>query len=317
LQTKEWLQFQKSIGREVWRFYDGKIKANIVKHDLPLGKNYLYIPHGPEIDFNAISGTINNEISQFIGYVKNLAKDQKSVFIKIEPVDDKVPEVMHRFGFKKSSKEIQPRKTVVIDIQKSQEELLAGMHHKTRYNIKVSEKHRVAVKDSDDIDAFWKLLSKTAKRDRFISHPKKYYQKLFEYFNGNSEQSLIPREMKIDLIMAHYNDKAVSGALVMVYKDTCYYLHGASDYDFRSVMAPYALHWENIKHLKEQGIKYYDLWGIDSFRWPGVTRFKLGWLGLSGHGEESLGRQIEYPGSFDLSISRFWYLAYRIMRKMF
>lgn len=53
LQTEDWLQFQKLVGRKVWRFDNGKIKANIIKHDLLLGKNYLYIPHGPEINFNA------------------------------------------------------------------------------------------------------------------------------------------------------------------------------------------------------------------------------------------------------------------------
>ena len=89
LQTQEWLDFQKYIGRKTWRFDDGKIKANIIQHDLPFGKNYLYIPHGPEINFNVITGTINNEVAKFVAYLKNLAKDQKSIFIKIEPLDDK------------------------------------------------------------------------------------------------------------------------------------------------------------------------------------------------------------------------------------
>lgn len=299
LQTQEWLDFQKHVGRKTWRFDDGKIKANIIKHDLPFGKNYLYIPHGPEINFNAITGTINNEVAQFVTYLKNLAKEQKSIFVKIEPVDDKIPEAMHQFKFKRSSKELQPHKTVVLDLQKSEEELLSEMHHKTRYNIKVAEKYGIVVKDSEDLDMFWKLLKKTTKRDRFGSHSKDYYQKLIEYFNKDST--------RVDLVMAYHNNKAVAGALMMTYGDICYYLHGASDYDARNMMAPYALHWENIKYLKERGVKNYDLWGIDANRWPGVTRFKLGWGG----------RQVEYPGSFDLPVSKFWYLIYKISRKIF
>ncbi|OGM99233.1 MAG: hypothetical protein A2915_02815 [Candidatus Yanofskybacteria bacterium RIFCSPLOWO2_01_FULL_41_34] len=310
LQTQEWLDFQKYIGRKTWRFDDGKIKANIIQHDLPFGKNYLYIPHGPEINFNVITGTINNEVAKFVAYLKNLAKDQKSIFIKIEPLDDKVPEAIHNLStswrIKRSVKEIQPHKTVVLDLQKSEEELLAEMHHKTRYNIKVAEKYGVVVKDSlsageagKDLDTFWKLLKKTTKRDRFGSHSKEYYKKLVEYFQQG--------EMRVDLVLAYHQDKAVAGALMMTYGDICYYLHGASDYDARSMMAPYALHWENIKTLQASGCKFYDLWGIDSQRWPGVTRFKLGWGG----------REVEYSGSFDLPVSRFWYFTYKVARKVF
>jgi hypothetical protein len=56
LQTNEWLDFQESIGHKVWRFDNGKIIANIIRHDLPFGKNYLYVPHGPEIDLDQITG---------------------------------------------------------------------------------------------------------------------------------------------------------------------------------------------------------------------------------------------------------------------
>ncbi len=83
LQTQEWLEFQKETGHKVWRFDDGKIKANIIKLGLPLGKSMLYIPHGPEIDFEHVIGGIKNEVTNFVKYLKNLAKEEKSLFIKI------------------------------------------------------------------------------------------------------------------------------------------------------------------------------------------------------------------------------------------
>jgi len=299
LQTQNWLDFQKHIGRKTWRFDNGKIKANIIRHDLPFGKNYLYIPHGPEIYFDAISGGIKNELAQFVVYLKNLAREEKSIFIKIEPLDDKVMEFLHGLGFKKSSKKIQPQRSVVINLEKSEEELLSAMHHKTRYNIKIAEKNNIEVKDSSDLGAFLKLLNKTAKRDRFDTHKKYYYEKLLSFFSEGS--------MKTDLILASFEGKPVAGALVLSTEGTCYYLHGASDYGFRAMMAPYALHWENIKYLKQHNFKSYDLWGIDAKLWPGVTRFKLGFGG----------QQVEYPGSFDLPISKIWYLVYKIARKIF
>ena len=308
LQTTEWLKFQESIGRKVWRFDDGKITANIIQHDLPFGMNYLYIPHGPEIHLDQITGGIKNELESFVSYLKNLAREQKSIFIKIEPLQDSVIELLYGAGFRKSSKEVQPHRSVIMDLEKSEDELLSAMHHKTRYNIRVAEKHGIVARPSDDISKFWHLLQKTAKRDRFNSHEKSYYEKLLTFFSN-------PESIRVDLMLAmkderplkNVHDHALAGAIVLTMGDTAYYMHGASDHEFRPLMAPYALHWDIIKYLKAQGVKTYDLWGIDAQKWPGVSRFKLGWGG----------RQIEYPGAFDMSIRGFWFLVYKIVRKIF
>src|SRR5687768_13168272 len=106
LQTNEWMEFQKSIGRKAWRFDNGKVVANIIQHDLPFGMNYLYIPHGPEINLNQISGGLRNELEHFISHIKNIAKEQKSIFIKIEPLHDSVIELLYPAGFRKSPKEV-------------------------------------------------------------------------------------------------------------------------------------------------------------------------------------------------------------------
>jgi peptidoglycan pentaglycine glycine transferase (the first glycine) len=307
LQTIEWLEFQNSLGRRTWRFDDGKIAANIIRHDLPFGMNYLYIPHGPEIDFNSIQGSIDHELQIFVSYVKNIAREQKSIFIKIEPLDGKVPEVLHQFKFKKSKKEIQPRRSVILDLDKPEEELLGAMHHKTRYNIKVAQKHGIVAKPGPSFDTFWSLLQKTAKRDRFASHEKGYYKKLLESFGDQSLKIDLMLAMKDERPLSDARDHALAGAIVLTMDDTAYYMHGASDHEYRALMAPYALHWDLIKYLKEHGVKHYDFWGIDAQKWPGVTRFKLGWGG----------RQIEYPGAFDLSVRGFWFFVYKIVRKIF
>lgn len=299
LQSKEWMEFQKSLGRQIFSF-EGNISAKVVKHEGGLGKNYLFLPHAPEIDFNAMQGGSKNPARQFISQLRDLAKREQSIFIKAEPLSGAVVEVLMENGFKRSKKEVMPHKTVVIDLAKSEEELLTAMHHKTRYNIKVAEKHGIIVEDSKDIDVFWKLMQKTTKRDKFNPHPKEYYKKLLEFFGDGSS-------IKVELVLARHGNKPVAGALILLYGETAYYLHGASDHEYRSMMAPYLLHWENIKYLKEHGHKTYDLWGIDSAKWPGVTRFKLGWGG----------EQINYPGSFDLPIRRGWYLIYKTHRAIY
>lgn len=309
LQTTEWLEFQKEAGHKAWRFDDGTITANIIKYNLPFGKSYLYVPHGPEINFDNIKGGLKNELANFIKYLKDLAREEKAIFVKIEPLSDVVIEMLHVKGMRRSNKQIQPYKTVVLGLTLSEEHLLGKMHTKTRYNIKVAEKHGITVKPSQDIDLFWKLMKKTTKRDRFSSHSKEYYKKLLNFLHDHGE-------IKTDLILAYHGDRPVAGAIVLQYGDTGYYLHGASDYAYRAMMAPYALHWEIIKLLKNNETKRYDLWGVDAARWPGVTRFKLGWLGLPRQGEEG-NKLIEYPGSFDIPVSRSWYLIYNLARRIF
>lgn len=293
LQSKEWVEFQQSLGREVFEYGKEGIVAKIIKHRLPLGKSYLYIPHGPEMDFNQMTGGFKNPVTNFVKWLRELGKAEKAIFIKAEPLIDSIAQALAEQKFRKSKKEIQPSKTVMIDLDGDDNELLGRMHHKTRYNIKIADGHGVTVSESHDVDLFLKLLKKTTKRDKFSAHPSNYYRAL-----------LGAKGLNAKLFLAHYNGRPIAASLILVYGNVGYYLHGASDYEYRALMAPFALHWHIIKQLKAEGLKQYDLWGIDARKWPGVTRFKLGWGG----------RTVEYPGSFDLPISKFWYLIYRIVR---
>ncbi len=304
LQTTDWLNFQKYIGRKTWRFDDGKIKANIIKHELPLGKSYLYIPHGPAISLGEIQSGLKNEVDNFWNYLKDLAKENKSIFIKMEPMEDVVTEVIYRKGLKHSKKSIQPTRTVVLDLNLPEEVLLSKMHHKTRYNIRIGERKGLRLRESNDLDAFWKLLKHTAKNDNFSTHDKSYYEKLLNIQALDARIVFVEHD---DRPLNNVKDRPIAGAILLTFGDTVYYLHGAMDRDYKSWMAPYLMHWEIIKWAKAQGYHYYDLWGIDAKRWPGVTRFKLGFGG----------QQIEYPGSFDLPVSKIWYLIYRMARKVF
>jgi len=301
LQTEKWAEFQRSLGREVFEYEKNGVSARIIKHDLPLGKNYLYIPHGPEMDFNAMLGGFKGPVRDFVDYISALGRQEESIFIKAEPLTGNVAQMLVDAGFRRIQKEIQPSKTVIVDIQESDVNLLGAMHYKTRYNIKVAENRGVTVEESDDIEAFWRLLKKTTARDNFSSYPKSYYEKLLD-FDWGADSGI-----KLKLFEAKINSKPAAAAIVLIRNGTGYYLHGASDYGLRSAMAPFMLHWRIIQLLRKAGVENYDLWGVDAKKWPGVTRFKLNWGG----------RVLDHPGSFDLPISKIWYSAYKIARRFF
>lgn len=290
LHTPDWLSFQKSLGRAVWRLDDGFIQANVIKHDARLGKNYLYIPHGPHIKEGAAT---RDHIHHFTGHMRRLAREQGSIFVKIEPLQDDIVDLLMRNGMhlKTSRRNVQPLRTVVVDVSRDEDELLSALHHKTRYNVKLAERKGVSVNELPDPKEFWKLMKKTTRRDKFSAHPREYYERLLTFFERDGGH------IRTRLFAALAQGRPVAAAIILEHAGTAYYLHGASDPEFHSFMAPHRLHWELLMRYKGVGFKSYDFWGIDAHRYPGVSRFKLSWGG----------RVIEYPGSFDMTVKPLWH----------
>jgi len=278
LQSLKWEEFQKSFNRKIWRIEE----ILVIKHNLPLGKSYLYCPR--------VSREISND---FIEQVKEIALQEESIFFKVEPDFTNYKLQITNYKFIKSSKQIQPAKTIILDIDQPEQELLSQMHSKVRYNIRLAQKKGVEIKESDNIDSFFKLLKETAKRDKFHLHPEEYYRKMLK--GGITK-----------LFVAEYQNQVVAANLVCFFGQTAIYLHGASDHKYRQLMAPYLLQWQIILGAKKLGLKYYDFGGIDEIKWPGVTRFKRGFNG----------REVSYPGSFDLIFQKTWYLVYKLARKI-
>jgi len=298
LQTPEWLAFQKHLGRKVWRLDDGFIKTSIIRHDVRFGQNYLYVPYGPELNLDMANDGLRNEVSHFLEYVRHLARQERSMFVKLEPTHDMVVELLMRNGMKlrHSGKTIQPRRTVVADLTLTKDELLDRLHHKHRYNINLAQRKGVIVEESDNADIFWRLLQDTAEHDDFRTHGMLYYKKLLNFF-ADGKGALRTR-----LFIASQGGQPIAAVIMMEHGRTVTYLHGAMDREHRGLMAPHLMHWELMQRYKQQGFKWYDFWGVDADKWPGVTRFKLGFGA----------KMIEYPGSFDYVTKRFWSWLYKM-----
>lgn len=296
----EWGEFQARVGKAVKRFVDGNQWAQIVEQPLPFGKKYWYVPRG---------GSIKDP--------RALAAQHGVFFIRYEPVtrsevaSDSFPTV-----------HVSPPTTLIVDLTKSEAELLAAMHEKTRYNIRLAERKGVKCQRSNvkGFNVFWDLLEETARRDGFRTHARSYYERMLE----------IPW---VELWTAEWDGKVLAAGLWACFGDTVTYLHGASSSEERNVMAPYLLHWQVMADVKRRGFKAYDFWGVsrsekqtallragepgfvmsrearprnpgESRGWAGMTRFKTGFGG----------EVVEYPGTFDLPIAKFWYRIYKLIR---
>ncbi|MCF7860398.1 aminoacyltransferase [Patescibacteria group bacterium] len=262
------------------------ILAQVIESD-KFGFKFWYLPRGPV----SLTASVGTEPWQQVK--KDLiarAKKNNIVSFVFEPENFSLP--AESFGHK--IKAIQPEKSLFLDLSLSEEELLKAMHHKTRYNIRLAEKKEVKIVPGQvaDLKAFWKLLQTTTARDGFRGHSLAHYRHLLTEGAPPLELWLASRENKILAagIFSFYNGRAV-------------YLHGASANFGREYMAPYLLQWRMIQRAQKKACHYYDFYGIDEKKWPGVTRFKRGF-----GGEER-----NYPGTYLIIIRPFIYYLYKIL----
>jgi peptidoglycan pentaglycine glycine transferase (the first glycine) len=168
-----------------------------------------------------------------------------------------------------SRRHVYPEATRIIDLTKTEEEILRQMHQKGRYNIRVAEKAGVTVRKGtvDDIDTFYTLLTETKNRDGFTISPKSHYADFLTQVTGSF------------ILIAEHEKKPTSGLIGVVWNGVGIYYYGASSYEDRALMAPYLLQWEAMKHCKAQSCHTYDLLGISKNEnvkdaWHGITDFK-------------------------------------------
>lgn len=294
LQSVFWAELAHKEGEIVERFgveEAGEFKAviSVIKKPLFFNFFYYYAPRGPRGEKMAIKFLLN-ELGKNLG---------EAVFLRIEPeeftiVSDKA-NFQKGIGLKKSL-DLQPKKTLFLDLGLGNDELLKAMHQKTRYNIKLAEKKGVKISEGSisDLEELWRLMTKTSERDGFRLHSRSHYENLL----GMSKY--------IKLFFASFEGRKIATGLFCFFNGRVTYLHGASNNEERNLMAPYLIQWEVIKQAQAAAYKYYDFYGIDEKKWPGVTRFKLGYGGFIK----------EYPGTYDLIFRPFLYGFYEFLRKL-
>ncbi len=298
LESWQWKKFQDSLKNQVEPIaLKGKkeilLAGLVIKKNLVFNKSYLYIPKGPIFKKGLDKDKKNEIFSEFVEKIKKRFQDDNPIFLKIEPENNKLNSDKYKIL---KTKPRQPEKTAILDLSPSKEDILKNMHSKTRYNIRLAKRKGVTTKKSQnfkDIEKFLDLLHITTSREGFQAHPDDYYKKLLKLDN-------------IDLYLAFFENTPIAAHIVGFFRDFGYYLHGASSREHRKVMGPHRLHWKIIKDLKQKGLKYYDFWGIDKEKWPGLTRFKTS-FGSS---------KTTYPGTFDLVFKPIWYSLYLLGKKI-
>ncbi len=166
--------------------------------------------------------------------------------------------------------------TFLLDLTKEESNLLAAMHPKTRYNIRVAQKHHVEIIQDNSDKAFGRFLElekETTKRQGFFAHNDAYKKTMWEIMNKNGVASLWE---------ARFQNETLASWIIFSWKNRIYYPYGSSSRNHREVMAPTLLLWEIAKWGKFQKKTEFDLWGAlgpnpdTNDPWYGFHRFKEG-----------------------------------------
>ena len=245
LQTGEWGELKSAFGWRPVRIVSGEAGVQVLFRELPLGFTIGYIPKA-------------NPGEPLWDEIDSVCKQNRAIFLKLEPDLWESDQLNHDipitdYQLINSPHNIQPPRTIIIDISGSEEQILARMKQKTRYNIRLAEKKGVTVQPWDELDSFHRMMLHTGGRDGFGVHSLEYYRLAYD---------LLHSEGMCEILVAEYEGKPLAALFVARHGKRAYYLYGASTDEERNRMPAYLLQWEAMKWAKVRGCAEYDLWGV-------------------------------------------------------
>jgi lipid II:glycine glycyltransferase (peptidoglycan interpeptide bridge formation enzyme) len=309
LQSWEWGDFKSRYGWHVehlsWTNSNDTpvAAAQVLQRRIAPGFSLFYCPRGPLLDWGN-SPLLNQVLSD----LKRFTQSQGAIYLKIEPgvvlhagtdqmalleegaQDNAILRAIQNNGYVRSADEVQFRNTMTLNLTKTEEELLAGMKQKTRYNIRLASRRgvKVSLGNRDDFEILYRMYAETSMRDNFTIRGANYYKDVWESFHHAG----IAQPM-----LAHVDGQPIAGLIVFRFGNTAWFLYGMSRDVHRDKMPNYLLQWEAIRWAKAIGCDSYDFWGApatldDSDPLWGVYRFK------SGFGAAF----IQTPGAWDVVV---------------
>jgi len=246
-----------------------------------------YSPRGPCLDWS--DGDLSKQV---LDALQARSVERGTVFVKVDPETPDSPQplapspdpasssaesiqrILRASGWRPSSEQVQFRNTMVLDLRASEDQLLAGMKQKTRYNLRLAERRGVVVRPAglEDLDQLYRMYAETSLRDGFVIRDRAYYNDAWGTFLNNGQAQPF---------LAEVEGQAVAGLMVFRLGRRAWYLYGMSRELHRELMPTYLLQWEAIRWARREGCEAYDFWGAPDRLDPqdplwGVYRFKEG-----------------------------------------
>ncbi len=312
LQSPSYQAMNEEIGfKTIVEDFEGKGHALMIIRDARRGR-YLEIPCGPLIDWKD-----KKLVKKVIDKISEIARKEKCVFVRIRPqlyATEENLKILGNLGLRKSPMHLAAEHTVMIDLTKTEEELMANMRRQTRYEVRRANKLGIKVttdRSEEIFNEFHQIQLETAKRQNFIppdlatlNAEKNAFKDNIQIYTAKISESALEESSE------KTGEKTLAyGLIIKDGREGDYYEAASTDLN-RKLPGAYALIWQAMKDLKAEGYERFNLWGIapknqPNHRYAGVTTFKTGFGG----------EIVEYVPAHDIIISKTGYLKDLIVEK--
>ncbi len=302
-QSEEWEKFKLKTGYQKSYWVDGVL---VLQKNLPLGYSMLYSPM-------VVKSQESRVKSNFWNKIQEIAKENKSIFYRVEfdiPISVSLTTNIQDSSLTKSFEHMQPENTWILDITKDQDELLAEMSVRCRYNIRLAAKSGVEITSTEYSDEmlhdFYSLYSITGKRHGITYRSIGYFQGLLDILSKGGYARIYSSTLKSD-----GQCKVLSSGIVVYSGKKAIYMFGASSNEYRNLKAPNLLVWQMIQDAKEKGCDAFDFYGIapnddPKHPWSGITSFK----------KQFGGYQVDIHGCYDRILKPTSYQLFKVLEKI-
>lgn len=313
-QSEGWQKLQKDLGEiSYFEKQHGYQYLAIEKHTR--AGNYLFVPYGPIAE--------NREsFKNALKSLQELAHKSSAIFIRIEPMDKEVANYLPSNA--KKVHDIDPADTWVLDLTPDVATLLTNFSQGTRTRYNTYSKKGLTVektKNPEEIKHLVTLQAKLYKQKHLTAFSEKYLKTELEQpfstlyiVKYNRELDTTYEQAKKEGRLDNYpkDGQVLAASLFFDYENTRYYMQSAADGSYKKLPATVALLTKAIFDAKDQGIKYFDFWGIapdnapDDHPWKGFTEFKKSFGGEPRH----------YAGTYDIVLKPAKYKAFKALQKL-
>ncbi|HZU67701.1 MAG TPA: peptidoglycan bridge formation glycyltransferase FemA/FemB family protein [Ktedonobacteraceae bacterium] len=292
LQSFEWGELNRYLGGRVYRLgalenwrMVGAMQLTVSPVPIPtpgLRFNWLYCSRGPTVE-----SPDSPALKALIEFTQQIARKERAVVLRLEPnIADDDPNMetwiaaYRALGFVTTPYAIHGRRSWVLDIRPSAEELLANFKMTWRQNVRSAERKGVIIREATsdaDFDAYYDLLKMTSERDAFFIHSKDYHKEIYRQFASKGD---------VVLYLAEHEGEAIAAKMLIRFGDWCWDMFGASSNNKRNLKPTYLLQYRCIQWAKEKGCSYFDFRTIPEVLEPGeemwgVYEYKKGFGGFS------------------------------------
>lgn len=209
-------------------------------------------------------------------HLDEIKKKYHVLWSVMEPATENIVLDIKKHGYHLTREPYLPTKTRVLNLTKSESQLLAGMSENFRRVIKKGMSAKVVPILPEQFYAGWKRWAKS-----YIL-PRNQFDSLVKTF-----------AKKVEFWAAEESGGILSAIMLLYTADACFYYQTWTSKTGRRGSHHVVLTWETMKRAKQMKKKYFNFEGIQDRRFP-IAR----WDGFTEFKRRFGGEELAYPGSF-------------------